>query len=225
MIRGNSPLDDRFIDMWQPDGKQILKNGAGYYYRFEMVDDSLVFQIKDSVFNGSFKRYRFQNNKYVLIETGQYKNYQRTGTFTLVDSVNRHKIVKVYSKNKEIEHDTIWNENLKITEISHFINGKITGALKLFDDKGKLLKVINNKNGERFGEYKEYYPNGAVKIIGQYTQTDTTATVQAFDKNGNEVTKQVTYKVARQTGKWKYYDDTGKLIRTEANDKDVNGSR
>ncbi len=204
----------KYIDMWLADGKQILKNGVGWCYTF-FKKDSMIYQIKDSIFNGPYKRYQLTDKKYILMETGQYKNGQPIGTFIFTDSANGHKITTTYLPNKKIEDYVIWNENFKVTEISHFVNGKIEGMLKLFDDNGVLTKEINNKDGNRYGDYKEYYSNGLIKINGRYTQVDTTATVQGYDDIGREVTRQSTWKVPRQTGKWTYYDEAGKIIRTE----------
>lgn len=73
-------LQDKYINIWAGDGKQMLKDGQGFYYSIgpqPELTDSLVYQITDSIKHGEYKRYRSWYDKpYYLVETGQYDKHE-----------------------------------------------------------------------------------------------------------------------------------------------------
>lgn len=58
---------------------------------------------------------------------------------------------------------------------------------------GMIKLKSKQKNLKYYGKYKEYYSNGKIKIIGKY------------DDKGNKI------------GKWKFYSEKGRLIKTVYN--------
>ena len=169
---------DLYINMWLVDGKQILKDGNGIYYSTGYPHDSLVFEIKDSVENGSFQQYRsYDNSKYFLIGSGQYKNSQRVGTFKLSDTVQRISTEITYENENEICNYKYFYPNFSVKEEGQKINSKKEGLWKYYTENGLLLKEVNYKDGGEFGERKEYTydKKGKLKKTETYTA----------DKNGS----------------------------------------
>lgn len=101
----------------------------------------------------------------------------------------------------------------KLSAIGEYTNGKITGTWYHFGDYGHLMSIqkdfrINNNtvildSGKRYVyPYKcytiNYYPNGVVEAEG----------FLLWEEDPEMDT-------AREYGEWKYYDETGKLIKTK----------
>jgi antitoxin component YwqK of YwqJK toxin-antitoxin module len=61
-------------------------------------------------------------------------------------------------------------------------------------------------NGAFVDEFTEFYPNGKIKTFGLYKTDINTDPAQPLQNGGIE------------TGKWKYYNESGKLIREELYD-------
>ncbi len=169
---------DLYINMWLADGKQILKDGNGIYFTTGYPHDSLVFEIKDSVKNGSFQQYRsFEGSKYFLVGSGKYKNAKRVGTFTLRDTVQRISTEIKYENENEICDYKYYHQNFRVKEEGQKINNKKEGLWKYYLDNGLLLREINYKDNIEFGEHKDYYYDKK----GKLKKTDT----YTVDKNGS----------------------------------------
>ncbi len=210
----------RYINMWQQDGYQILKNGVGFYFEKENRGggnfDSLTYQVKDSLFNGSFTCYRKQKgSNYYLVEVGQYSDSKRHGIFKLRDTVQLIEEETTY----DVKNTTIYKSfhpNFKLKEEGKMIDGKKEGLNKTYNDKGVLVKETNYKNDAEFGDYKEYHDNGTIKTKGQYKHIKGFINVSTFDPSGNErVRKTPSDNIPQKTGEWKYFDEKGNAIKTE----------
>lgn len=211
-----------YLSMWLPDGTQILKDGNGTYYEDEPHGggdrDSLVYQITDSIKHGPCKRYRlYKESSYFLVETGQYNRNKKDGMFKFRDTV-RYLIENetVYSNDEETSNYKLLHKNLLVKEAGRKVNGLKEGVCKFYDDKGVLIKEVNYKNGAEYGDYKEFYPNGKIKVQGQYTHTKGLVKVTSFDPDGSEhISKEPSDMIPAKDGEWKYFDHTGKVIKTK----------
>ena len=99
----------------------------------------------------------------------------------------------------------IWHYDAKYYE-----NGQVKWTP--FDPNGSRQTVINYYPSgskhvqhdlwrmQRVGPYIEYYENGIVKVNGCYTDGE----FIGYDVRGN-----------KKTGKWSFYDESGKLIKEE----------
>ncbi len=218
--KGNTSLPTRCINMWQQDGLQILKNGVGFYFEKETKGrgefDSLTYQIKDSLYNGSFTCYRKHSGQnYYLIESGQYSDSKRYGQFKFRDTVQLYEEETLYDA-KTTSAYKYFHPNFKIKEEGKTVDVKKEGLAKFYNDKGTLIKEANYKYGAEFGEYKEYYDNGILKTKGQYKQIKGFENVSTFDPQGIEhIRKHPSDNIPQKTGEWKYYDEKGNLIQAE----------
>ena len=218
--KDNKSLPMRCINMWQQDGIQILKNGVGFYFEKEIKgrgeSDSLTYQIKDSLYNGTFTRYRkHSGHNYYLIESGQYSDSKKYGAFKFRDTVQLYEEVIVYDT-KETSSYKYFHPNFKVKEEGKTVESKKEGLCKFYNDKGILVKEVNYKSGAEFGDYKEYHDNGALKIKGQYKHIKGFISNSTFDPQGKEtIRKSPSDNIPQKTGEWKYYDEKGAVIKTE----------
>ena len=212
----------RYINMWQNDGKQILKNGNGVFYQNEppveglLEGDSLVYVIKDSVKNGEFYRYRlYRNSKYFIVETGQYRNDKEFGIFRFRDSIKLTSSESHFINDLEITDSKYYYPNYKIKKEGQTINYSYEGLWRFYSEQGNLIKEVNYKNGTEFGSYKEYQNNGEILVIGQYKHIEKIVEDNCFDASGLEMKCRTRKKnIPKKTGVWKYYDINGKLLKT-----------
>ena len=218
--KNNTNAPTRYINMWQPDGFQILKNGVGFYFEKENRGsgewDSLSYQIKDSLYNGMFSHYRKHGaSNYYLIETGQFADSKKYGAFKFRDTAQLYEEETNYDS-KETSSYKYFYSNRKIKEEGKTLETKKEGICKYYNDKGMLVKEANFKNGAEFGEYKEYHDNGALKMKGQYKHTNGFITHSTFDPTGKEnIRKTASDNIPKKYGEWKYFDEKGTVIKTE----------
>lgn len=99
--------------------------------------------------------------------------------------------------------------------------------VKTFDLHEKLLYSAYQNNPEHifWGPYKEYYPNGKIKIEGEYLFFGTDLKMYQDKKNWNKkiglwkyYNKKGKLKRSEKQGKWKYYNEAGTLIKEELYD-------
>ena len=76
--------------------------------------------------------------------------------------------------------------------------------LQVYDENEILIRTSVQYTDCPVGEWKEYYPDGKIKIEGQYKQ-NSSGDWQNISQNG----------YCRQVGAWKYYDTSGNVIKTE----------
>jgi len=223
----------RYVNMWLPTGQQILKDGNGTYYEDESHGggdcDSLVYQITDSIKHGPYKRYRlYKGSSYFLVETGQYNHNKKEGKFKFRDTV-RYLIEEetVYNNDdKETSNYKYLHKNLRVKEEGNTKNGRTEGLCKFYNEKGILVKEVNYKNDSEFGEYKEFFSNGKIKVQGQYIHTKGFVKTSSFDAEGNEhLSNEPSDRIPAKDGEWKYFDSNGKLTKTKKYTAVINGSR
>ncbi len=137
------------------------------------------------------------------IKTGLWKHYHKNGKLEMIGKYNNNESVgewKTYYKTGELESKGSYNnegvevgewiyyhKNGKIQGIENYINGKLNGAVKTYYDNGKTECDEKYVNGKNIGKMKCFNKNGTPSIDGQY---------------GND---------GKRTGKWLFYDKSGKL--------------
>ena len=220
VYKSNEAAPLRYINMWQQDGFQILKNGIGFYFEKENRGggewDSLSYQVKDSLWNGMYSHYRKHgSSKYYLAETGQFSDAKKYGIFKFRDTVQLYEEETNYD-GKETSTYKYYHPNFRIKEEGKTIASQKDGASKFYNDKGTLVKEMNYKSGTEFGEYKEYYDSGVIKVKGQYKHTSGFVSHSTFDPQGKEnIRKTASNTIPQKTGEWKYYDENGNVLKSE----------
>lgn len=77
--------------------------------------------------------------------------------------------------------------------------------LKTYDINEQLLNEGERYQDCQVGHWIEFYPSGAIKLIGEFKINDTGNWKNAWDRGY----------CSRKDGEWKYFDEAGNLIRTE----------
>ena len=223
-LHPNDSIGTRYINQWLPNQQQILKNGVGIYYQIGMNRvtefglDSTVYEIRDSLKNGSYVVWcPTSSSNYYKCQTGQYLNSKQQAlriffnenggikmTYNFVNDQRQGEFHKFYSNGKYSEYG-LYKDNQK------------TNQWKFWSTSGNLSKECNYENGVLKGTYIEYFSNGQIKIKGQYGLTNGLDTMYFFDPETYVETLKVkkTDSKSHKHGIWFYYNANGELISSE----------
>ncbi|MFK8009246.1 MAG: toxin-antitoxin system YwqK family antitoxin [Saprospiraceae bacterium] len=102
-------------------------------------------------------------------------------------------------------------DNGKIEEKGNYLNGNKFGNWKEYFTSGKVKRItIYNKKGKREGNYVEYYSNGKVK--GRYAIKKIVQKKTWFDgETYEEFEGESVFEYEIKKGKWQYFSKYGKL--------------
>lgn len=135
---------------------------------------------------------------------------------------------------------TLFFDNGQIWSISNFTNGSFDGMQKSYYSNGKLEHVGFYKNGIRIGKWEYFYEDGKRSIVTVYDNDNALSTdwyrddgtvrkKEKFEYNADakvteyfeefnlkgKLEKSGSFFDGAEFGTWKFYDENGKLIRTE----------
>lgn len=113
--------------------------------------------------------------------------------------------------NSEGEKDGIWRnyyENGNIKDEKIYLNGKLNGYYKLYNEEGKLIEAIKYKSGELDLESKDFETNIEIK--------------EEYDENENLIF-QGSYKNNIPIGIHRFFNNKGKVIKSTT--YDINGNK
>ncbi|MDB5144432.1 MAG: hypothetical protein JWQ66_3145 [Mucilaginibacter sp.] len=80
-----------------------------------------------------------------------------------------------------------------------------------YDIEGNILgESIIDKEGKKQGLYKEYFINGKIKIIAQYSDDSLNGVLKAYFENGN-IKQEAVYSNGKKNGYYKLYYSNNKL--------------
>ncbi len=179
---------------WDADGNLVVTahyrhgdlHGKYEEYYYDDGQDIIIANYKNGNLDGIYKK--IHNNVVVIegqckdgSECGKWKFYSNTGKLEVVQEV----ITALYS----IKY--IYNVSTGNLMAKYFVrNNQIDGIKITYYNNGKPHYEIEYKDGIPYiGIYKIYYPNGQIKVNGQFQSTS-----------------------SRPTGKWTGYDEQGKIV-------------
>ncbi|MBL0051457.1 MAG: toxin-antitoxin system YwqK family antitoxin [Bacteroidetes bacterium] len=186
-----------------------LKNGVLVEIKNESNETSEIGILIDGKKDGAWKKY-FLNGPMQRLE--EYRNgvlfgsvieLNRGGTLELDENyvngkLNGRRIKYHYGMQSIVENykmgildgsRTTYYENNQKQEESFYINAKRDGAVKWYNQEGKLITEFTYKNGRLDGPAKNLFPDGKLQSEGMHK---------------NDV----------EEGEWKEYDEQGTLIKT-----------
>jgi antitoxin component YwqK of YwqJK toxin-antitoxin module len=214
-----------YINMWLPDGRQIVKSGNGFHYYIERqseLKDSLVYEIKDGTRSGSIKRFRsYANNLYFLVETGYYENNKETGVWNFRDTVLKTTLLRTYKNGRQNGLEASYFSGGQLKDSVNYYDNEKKGNYRAYSEQGILLKDYNYNGGRLTSYFKEYHPNGNIKIEGNYTQAKGYIKVRMISRgrgNSKKTSKIIDHLIDNKPlkqGLWKFYDEDGRQIKTE----------
>jgi antitoxin component YwqK of YwqJK toxin-antitoxin module len=160
----------KYINYWTQDGFQTLKDGNGFMVEKMAfrTNDSTVFTVRDSLKNGRFISYTFENGIYTKVSTGTYKNGLEQGLDTMFFPSEKVYLTRTYVNDEESGQSTEYYENGKIKEQGLLKGFYKEGLWTYYDDAGIVTKTINYLHNNMSGQYCEFYPNGKLKVKGNY---------------------------------------------------------
>lgn len=109
--------------------------------------------------------------------------------------------VKYFVNCKEVSQ----TEYLKYKEANDRIKECKPCYMKTLDSSGVLLRTAVQYGDCIVGNWTEYYPDGKIKVTGQYKENDT--------GNWNNLWKRGY--CSRKEGEWCYYDENGNITKKE----------
>jgi antitoxin component YwqK of YwqJK toxin-antitoxin module len=176
-----------------PDGK--------LHYEKNYVDGKL---------NGYFKEYDTSGNlKFVIrYENGKVVNEQPNESENL-------EIRNEYDDNGNLIFSGPFRENVPVGIHRRYSpDGKVISS-KIYDNMGNVISVgIVNENGEKNGEWKDYYSGGELKDEGKYENNNRTGSWKFYRKNG-KVEQTGIFRNDKYHGLWTWYYPDGNILREE----------
>jgi antitoxin component YwqK of YwqJK toxin-antitoxin module len=170
---------------------------------------------------------------------GQYKNGQPVGTFTYYYPSNKVKGILKFDANPNISHIVLFHENGEVMAKGKYINRLKDSIWMQFGPSGQLSYTESYKNGvlngpkvvyyiqengdnklqkaeEYFyidsvanGPVTQYFPDGVLKMKGNYVDGRLEGKVEYFNPNGT-IERLCRYKNHLKHGWWIAYDMGGK---------------
>lgn len=208
---------EKYLNQWDNSGKQILKNGNGFYYKIDFLNgDSTVYEIKDSV-KQSFTVWR-KNKNYYIFKKVSYGN--KLSDSKVISFYENGSILSTYEKKRFMHHGSYMKfyKNKVLAESGYYKNGEKIDNWKYRDFNGNIYKDCNYLNGRLFGEFKEYHKNGTIKTQGNYVHISGKKEVLVEDSVTFEMkTEFHTFNnIPAKHGKWFYYNDNKEIIKIES---------
>jgi antitoxin component YwqK of YwqJK toxin-antitoxin module len=220
----DSAFTEIFImEFWRPDGVLTVSNGFGKY--IEVGKDSSVYTIQAGVYEGEAKTY----HRYYIFggkgkytpwrekESGNYKKGLKNGEWIFRDSSLAKRVVLTYENDTVSGLCEVYYPFTGIIKESGTLKGcSKEGLWKFYDSTGVPESECNYVNGERTGKYIGYYPDGKVKIQGQYNVQSKKVNVQREDpySPGTFRRHKTIMSVPVKTGDWIFYDENGAITKT-----------
>ncbi|MBU8891178.1 MAG: hypothetical protein KOO66_00245 [Bacteroidales bacterium] len=233
----------------------------GFHYRFFKSDDyKNRFSSKELYVNGqrNDKSYFYYENgiiKKVIPFLNDKKQgvgfeYDKDGIIITITRYRNNVIIvqeNINRYNSDSKKDGVWKEfytNGNLKEEKSYLNGKLNGYVKLYNEEGKLLDAIKYNNGEvdlNSNDFEsdidireEYDKNENLVFQGSYKSNLAIGVHRYFDTEGN-VAKSKTYNISgkiiadgivlingKEEGDWIYYYESGKK---QASGKFINGNK
>ncbi|HAH32049.1 MAG TPA: hypothetical protein DCL44_07025 [Elusimicrobia bacterium] len=163
--------------------------------------------------DGAVKLYEKGKLRTVLI----YKNGKANGMAKEYYPAGKIKAEQNWLDDKLDGSYRAYNEDGKINTEAYFKNGKRNGIAKLYYPNGTLLSEINYKDGKMEGTYKDYSKKGVIQSEKVYTNGMLNGPLKIYYPNG-KVKFEVNYRNNEREGKATFYHKNGK-IKMESNFK------
>jgi len=160
---------------------------------------------------------------------GLYKVFNEKGNLTLVLNYKDGKLVKevaeeeidVEIRNEYDEQNRLiasgaYRKNIPIgIHRTYDKSGNVTGA-KIYNDLGRVVSEgIIDEEGNRNGEWTDYYTDGKIRAKGNYLNNQRSGKWTFYYKNG-KVEQTGEYIRGRTTGIWTWYYENGTIEREES---------
>lgn len=116
-----------------------------------------------------------------------------------------------YQVNKEEQKNgsyTLFYEDGKTKEESHYANGVLNGERKLYYPNGNIEIMENYENGVFEGIYKDYHENGKLRGETMYEQGELNGVYKSYYENG-QLKEEVSFQKNEENGPFIEYHENG----------------
>jgi len=125
--------------------------------------------------------------------------------------------IGIFKNEKEIGEWKWYFENGQLESVGSYEKGHQTGQWKEYFSNGKLRRIRNFNNGFLIGKSTTYHLTGRIMLIGSYDENGEKIGVW---KKYNSDEKLIGISICKngkefKNGAWKYYDEDGKIKKTE----------
>ncbi len=153
------------------------------------------------------------------MNSSTHKKYSVSSSFPVnKKGNNKNKFGKAFCESYQrgqqsfIEIENALRKGYTFEDYKNGLNGQ---EFKKYYGNGNIKMIgFKNKNGNVTGELKYYYKNGQLRGIGNAINGLVTGEWIYYHENG-QLQRIGNYLKNKQSGEWKYYDETGKLIKIE----------
>jgi len=198
-------LDIEYINKLDKAGQ---KQGKWKYF-YENGTVQLEGEFKNDLKNGYFKEYSEDGN---LVLTEKY-----------IDGILQEDVEEL----AKLDIKTEYYPNGKVKIIASYNEDVPEGVRREYSEDGKIVKGyvfkkgkvigegITNEEGKREGLWKEYYLNGVLKSVGEYSDGKRIGDWKFYHSNG-QVEQIGSYtRDGKEDGIWTWYYPDGQLLREE----------
>lgn len=179
-------------------------------------------------------KYFYENGS--LKEEGSFRNGKKDGFFKTYDCNGNLRELKKFVDGEEIidapeiarlEVVTEYYESGAISSVTTYRNGVPEGVSRKYAEDGSIEQAviyaggniigegIMDEEGNKNGEWEEYYADGGLRAKGSYTNNLKTGEWFYYHENGVLEQKGSYNDEGRPVGKWVWYYDNGNLWREE----------
>jgi len=165
---------------------------------------------KNDQLNGYFKEYdRNGNLKFVIrYEDGKVVNEKPNESENL-------EIRNEYDNNGNLIFSGPFRENVPVGIHRNFGADGTVVSSKIYDNIGTVVSIgIVNKNGEKSGNWKDFYSSGELKDEGKYESNNRTGNWKFYRKDG-KVEQTGVFRNDKYHGLWSWYYKDGSIHREE----------
>lgn len=167
---------------------------------------------------------------------GQFKDGKPVGKFKYYNSEGVIETILEFSSS-DTALATYYHSNSVKSAVGYYVNKQKEGVWRFYDTKGIILSKEEYKNGQKHGSYVVYNLDGSVSRETQFVNGVEHGYRKTYGKNGQLLTEggykdgvmdgmqkiykggvlniEGAYQHAVRDGEWKYYDESGNLIKTE----------
>lgn len=205
--------DDKvlIVNVWDKDAKQIVKDGNGHFKTYDENGNLyLTGKVLDGKRKGKWNTYysngsiqeegTWNDDEYLINNVWDPEGNQNieNGNGTYISYLNNSEIIFEKGEIKDGMREGTWISNYPSTgtvyQETNYVQGKLSGEIKLFWETGELYATGNMNNGLREGEWIWYYANGIISS-------------RVVFKNDKKEGKQILWSETGQKTKEEHYEN------------------
>jgi len=204
------------------DDKCIVKNyNTGNYSIFIYLDARFLKIINDSTTT------RYLNELFEMKRDSNSSEYYTNGKFFSFYPNHKYEEVCLYIIGQRTGRKTRYYQTGTISSLCFYKNDTLNGKWKTFYEDGDIWFKGKYKNNGKKGMWKEFYSNGNIKSKGRYCMD-----IKPINVNEDNVIllkwkfPEIDFRALGEgytldfkSGKWKYFDETGKIVKEEYYEK------